>query len=234
MTIALVIAGGSGTRMGKKIPKQFVQVYGRPVIIYTLEAFQKHPSIDEIYCVCLAGWQEELCSCALKFGITKLKKIINGGSTVQKSIYNGVMGINTANENDIIVIHDGVRPLVTDSIISDVISKCKQYGNGVSSVPHNEQIFYKKNEETTIEYIQRDKIRIVSTPQAYRYGKLLWAYQKAFAEHIGIGATSYTNTMMVDLGETLHFASGSELNIKLTTKDNLDMFQAYIAMKKTS
>ncbi len=232
--IALIIAGGVGNRMGQDIPKQFINVYDKPVIIYTLEAFQKHPSIDEIYCVCLEGWHDVLRAYSKQFEITKLKDIFNGGNTAQESIRNGIEGIKDAKEDDIVVIHDGVRPLVDDSVISDVIIKCSELGNAVSSMPYNEQIFVKKDEETTIQYIPRDTLRRVTTPQAYKYGKLIWAYKKAFSENIGIGASSYTNTMMVDLGETLNFASGSDRNIKLTTKDNLEIFKAYLKMEKDS
>lgn len=232
--IALIVAGGIGNRMGQDIPKQFINVYDKPVIIYTLEAFQKHPSINEIYCVCLEGWHDVLRAYSKQFGITKLKDIYNGGNTVQESIRNGIEGIKDASEDDIVVIHDGVRPLVDDAVISDVIIKCSELGNAVSSMPYNEQIFVKKDEETTIQYIPRDTLRRVTTPQAYKYGKLIWAYKKAFSENIGIGASSYTNTMMVDLGETLNFASGSDRNIKLTTKDNLEMFKAYLKMEKNS
>ncbi len=231
MNIALIIAGGVGNRMGQDIPKQFISVYDKPVIIYTLEAFQKHPDIDAIYVVCLEGWHSVLNAYSKQFGITKLKGIFNGGSSAQESIRNGIDGINASDE-DIIVIHDGVRPLVDDFVLSDVIAKCYEYGNAVTSMPYNEQIFVKKNEKSTIEYIPRDTLRRVSTPQAYKYGKLRWAYKKAFEDNIGIGASSYTNTMMVDLGETIYFAVGSDRNIKLTTKDNLEIFKAYLKMEK--
>ena len=234
MTYALIIAGGVGSRMGQDIPKQFINVYDKPVIIYTLEAFQNHPSIDEIYCVCLSGWHDVLKAYAKQFGITKLKGVFNGGESAQESIRNGVMNIPSKNDDDIVVIHDGVRPLVDDSVLSDVIIKCSEYGNAVTSMPYNEQIFVKKDEETTVQYIPRDTLRRVSTPQAYKYGKLVWAYKKAFEENIGLSPSSYTNTMMVDLGEELHFASGSDRNIKLTTKDNLEIFKAYLKMEKDS
>ena len=233
-TIALIIAGGTGNRMGQDIPKQFINVYDKPVIIYTLEAFQKHPSVDEVYCVCLEGWHDVLRAYSKQFGITKLKDIFTGGNSAQESIRNGIEGISNADDNDVIVIHDGVRPLVDESVISDVIIKCSEFGNAVSSMPYNEQIFVKEDEETTSQYIPRDTLRRVTTPQAYKYGKLVWAYKKAFEENIGIGSSSYTNTMMVDLGETLHFASGSDMNIKLTTKDNLEIFKAYLKMEKDS
>lgn len=232
--IALIIAGGVGNRMGQDIPKQFINVYDKPVIIYTLEAFQNHPNIDAIYCVCLEGWHDVLKAYAKQFGITKLQGICNGGATAQESIHNGINYISDAKENDIIVIHDGVRPLVDDSVLSDVIIKCNEYGNAVTSMPYNEQIFVIKDEKTTQQYIPRDTLRRVSTPQAYKYGKLQWAYKKAFENNIGIGTSSYTNTMMVDLGETLYFASGSDKNIKLTNKDNLEIFKAYLKMEKDS
>lgn len=233
-TIAIIIAGGSGQRMGQDIPKQFINVYDKPVIIYTLEAFQKHPSIDEIYCVCIDGWQDMLRAYSKQFGITKLKDVFTGGATTQESIRNGVFGLKNINDDDIVIIHDGVRPLVDDFVLSDVIIKCKEFGNAVSSMPYNEQIFVKQDEDTTTQYIPRDTLRRVATPQAYKYGKLNWAYKKAFKENIGIGNSSYTNTMMVDLGETLYFASGSDKNIKLTTKENLEIFKAYLKMEKDS
>jgi 2-C-methyl-D-erythritol 4-phosphate cytidylyltransferase len=125
-------------------------------------------------------------------------------------------------------VHDGVRPLVDASVLSDVIVVGKKYGNAVSSMPYNEQIFKKCDDISTCEYIPRETLRRVSTPQAYRFGKLLWAYQKAFSEGIGIYGSAYTNTMMVDLGEKLYFAAGSEKNIKLTTKEDLDTFKAFL------
>ena len=234
MNVALIIAGGSGKRMGLNIPKQFVNIKGKPVIIYTLEAFQKHPSIDEIYCVCINGWQDMLQAYSKQFQITKLREIFTGGASTQESIRNGIFGLSNIDEDDIVVIHDGVRPLVEDSVLSDVIIKCKEFGNAVSSMPYNEQIFVIKDENCTKQYIPRDTLRRVVTPQAYKYGKLKWAYKKAFEENIGITTSSYTNTMMVDLGETLYFASGSDKNIKLTTKENLELFKAYLKMEKDS
>lgn len=235
MNIALIIAAGSGHRMNQDIPKQFINVYDKPVLIYTLESFQWHPLIDAIEVVCLDGWQNILWAYAKQFDITKLKWIIDGGKTGQESIRNGVFYLEEkCNDNDIIVIHDGIRPLVDDTVLSDVIIKCQQYGNAVTSMPYNEQIFKVKSENTTSEYIPRETLRRVSTPQAYKFGKLDWAYHEAFKKGIGIYGSSYANTMMVDLGETLYFASGSDKNIKLTTKDDLEIFKAYLKMERDS
>ena len=230
MVTAIIIAGGTGNRMHQDIPKQFINVYDKPVIIYTLEAFQKHPQVDSIGIVCIDGWHEMLRAYTRQFGITKLDWIVSGGSTAQESIRNGVFQLKeTCSADDIVIIHDGIRPLVEDEVLSDVILKCEQYGNGVTSLPYNEQIFIKYDDISTKQYIPRDTLRRVSTPQAYKFGKLLWAYEKAFNDNVGIGNATYTNTLMVELGETLYFAAGSEKNIKLTTKDDLELFKSYLS-----
>lgn len=231
MNIGLIIAGGSGTRMGQDIPKQFLNVYDKPILIYTLESFEKHPMIDAIVVVCIEGWEDVLRAYSKQFNISKLKNIVIGGSFGQESIKNGVDSlISLANEEDIVIIHDGIRPLVDEAVLSDVIVKAQLHGNAVTSLPYNEQIFIKETETTTKKYIPRETLRRVSTPQAYKFSKLKWAYNKAFSENIGISESSYTNTMMVDLGEELYFASGSDKNIKLTTKDDLELFKAYVKM----
>lgn len=233
MNIALIIAGGSGSRMGQEIPKQFINVYDKPVLIYTLEGFQKHPQIDAIEVVCLDGWHDVLWAYAKQFGIDKLKWIVSGGKTGQESIRNGVFNLEgKAQPDDIIIVHDGIRPMVDETVLSDLLVKCRQYGNAVTSLPYNEQIFVKTDEYTTNKYIPRETLRRVQTPQAYQFGLLDEKYHEAFEKEIGIYGSAYANTMMVDLGVTLHFAAGSEKNIKLTTKDDLEMFKAYLKLDK--
>lgn len=233
MNVAVIIAGGSGHRMGQDIPKQFINVYDKPVLIYTLEGFQKHPQIDAIEVVCIDGWHEVLWAYAKQFNITKLKWVVSGGETGQESIRNGVYNLEgKVMDDDIVIIHDGIRPLVDETVLTDVIMKAKRFGNAVTSLPYNEQIFVMDDEISTVKYIPRETLRRVSTPQAYKFGKLLWGYKKAFAEGKGIHGSSYTNTMMVELGERLYFAAGSDKNIKLTTKDDLEMFKAYLKSDK--
>ena len=233
MNTGIILAGGTGQRMHQEIPKQFINVNDKPLIIYTLEAFQKHPQIDSILVVCIDGWHDILKAYARQNHISKLKWVISGGSTGQESIRNGVFALeNECKEDDIVVIHDGIRPLVDENVLSDVIVKCGIYGNAVTSLPYNEQIFVKKDEETTEQYIPRETLRRVSTPQAYKYGTLLRSYKRAFEEKIGIYGSSYTNTMMTDLGETLHFAAGSDKNIKITTQDDLELFKALLMLKE--
>ena len=233
MNVAVILAGGSGSSMGQDIPKQFINVYDKPVLVYTLQGFQRHPQIDAILVVCIDGWYDVVKAYARQFGIDKLKWVVPGGETGQESIRNGVYALEgICAEDDIVIVHDGIRPLVDETVLTDVIVKCRQYGNAVSSMPYNEQIFVADDEISTVKYIPRDTIRRVSTPQAYRYGKLLWAYKKAFAEGIGIYGSAYTNTMMAELGERLYFAAGSDKNIKLTTKDDLELFKAYLKSEK--
>lgn len=235
MNIAIVIAGGSGHRMGQDIPKQFINVYDKPILIYTLEGFQKHPMVDAIEVVCIEGWDHVVWAYAKQFGITKLKWITKGGNSGQESIRNGVYNLEgKASDDDVIIIHDGIRPLIEPEVLTDVISKAQTLGNAVTSMPYNEQIFVvsKDDETTTTQFIPRETLRRVATPQAYKFDLLDQKYHEAFEKEIGIYGSHYTNTMMVELGVRLNFAAGSDKNIKLTTKDDLEMFKGYLAKEK--
>ena len=235
MNVAIVIAAGSGHRMGQDIPKQFINVFDKPVLFYTLEGFQKHPMVDAIEVVCLEGWESMVWAYSKQFGIDKLKWIVKGGNSGQESIRNGVFNLEgKVSEDDIIVIHDGIRPLIEPFVLTDVIEKATHFGNAVTSMPYNEQIFVVNEEDssTTTKYIPRETLRRVSTPQAYRFGLLDEKYHEAFEKEIGIYGSSYANTMMVELGVRLHFAAGSDKNIKLTTKDDLELFKGYISKDK--
>lgn len=229
MNIAVIIAGGVGARTGNKIPKQFITVYDKPIIVYTLEKFQKHKMIDAIEVVCIAGWEEVLKAYALQYGISKLKYIVNGGNSSQESIKKGLDNLkNHCEANDIIVVHDGIRPMVDENIISSCIDVCRQKGNGVTAYPVYEQIFETADEESTEKYIQRDKLRIVQTPQAYHYKEIFDVYTKGFELNIGIHNSSYANTLMADIGKKLYFSMGSTKNIKITTKDDVEIFKAML------
>ena len=234
--IALIIAGGSGKRMGQEIPKQFLTVDDKPIIIYTLENFEYNEYINEIIVVCIDGWHDVLKAFCKQFNIAKVKHVISGGDTVQESIFNGVKkAYEMYDKDDCLIIHDSIRPLVDESVLNDVINVCHQKGNAATSMPYNEQIFVVGGDcQATSKYIPRETIRRVSTPQAYTLGKLYECYVRAFKENIGIAGSSYTNTMMVELGEILYLAKGSDKNIKLTTKDDFYIFKAYITAKKDS
>lgn len=235
MNIAIIIAGGVGNRMGQDIPKQFLNVFDKPILIYTLESFERHPKVDAIEVVCIEGWESVVRAYANQFNITKLQWIVKGGNSAQESIRNGVYNLEgKCNADDIIIIHDGIRPLVEPSVLTDVVNKAEEYGNAVTSMPYNEQIFVVStdDETTTTQYIPRETLRRVSTPQAYRFDLLNEKYHEAFEKQIGIYGSSYANTMMVELGVRLHFAAGSDKNIKLTTKDDLELFKGYLTRDK--
>lgn len=221
--------------MGQSIPKQFINVYDKPVLMYTLEGFEKHPMVDAIEVVCIEGWENVVWSYARQYNISKLKWIVKGGATGQESIRNGVYNLEDKSAaDDIIIVHDGIRPLVDAEVLTDVINKAQQYGNAVTSLPYNEQIFVvsKDDESTTTQFIPRETIRRVSTPQAYRFDLLDEKYHEAFEKGVGIHGSHYTNTMMVELGVRLHFAAGSDKNIKLTTPDDLELFKGYLNKKQ--
>ena len=233
MTIAIIIAGGSGQRMREEIPKQFIEVDGRPVIIYTLETFERCPEIDAVAVVCVEGWQEALRDYGARYGITKLRWVIDGGATAQESIRNGVFALEgVCRGDDIVVVHDGVRPMVEDFVLTDVLATCRKYGNAVTAMPYNEQIFIADDGLSTTRYIPRETLRRVSTPQAYRFALLDEKYHEAYEKKIGICGSAYANTMMVELGQRLYFAAGSDKNIKLTTQDDLALFKAYLKMSE--
>ncbi len=235
--VAIILAGGVGNRTGQDIPKQFLNVNDKPIIIYTLEAFEKNPAVDEIEVVCKEGWHDILWAYANQFNITKLKYVITGGVTSQDSIKLGVFNLeDKLKKKDMVIIHDGVRPMVDEEVLSDVIAVCEKYGNAVTSLPYNEQIFVvdEKDPNTTKKYVPRSTLRRVSTPQAYMFGEIDDAYHEGYEKNIGIGNGTYANTLMADLGKTLHFASGSDKNIKITTRDDIEIFKAYVQSDKDS
>lgn len=233
MNVALIIAGGSGQRMHQDIPKQFINIENKPVIIYTLEAFQAHPCIDAIEISCLSGWTEILRAYAKQFNITKLTGIVEGGRNGQESIYNGLVHIaKRFHEDDIILIHDAIRPMVSEEIISDCIRICSEYGSAVSAVSCNTVMLTTEDQVRTEECYDRDKLMSSQTPQGFPLKKLLWAHEEA--KRRGITNSVATCSLMVELGEQLYFSVGSEKNIKLTTTDDVEIFRALLRTGKIS
>ncbi|MDD3138677.1 MAG: IspD/TarI family cytidylyltransferase [Lachnospiraceae bacterium] len=231
MNIAMLIAGGSGQRMKQDIPKQFINVNDRPVIVYTLEAFQRHPNIDAIAVVCLEGWEEILKAYAKQFNITKLKWIFPGGENGQTSLKNGIMGLReVANEEDMVLIHDAIRPMVSPEIISDNISCCMQHGSAITVIPCAEAMLMTGDRESSGKAVPRDQLARTQTPQAFYLKKLVWAHEEAAAR--GIKNSIATCTLMIELGEKVYFSTGSEKNLKLTTTDDIEIFKALLHSKK--
>lgn len=231
MNIALIIAGGSGQRMNQDIPKQFINVNDKPVIVYTLEAFQRHPNIDAIGIVCIDGWDEILNAYAKQFNITKLRWITKGGHNGQESIKNGIFELKKyCSMDDMVLIHDAIRPMVSQEIISDCITKCRLNGSAVAVIPCAEAMLLSKDKISSAEAISRDKLVRTQTPQAFFLEKLIWAHENAIK--CGIVNSIATCTLMIELGESVCFSTGSEKNIKLTTTDDIEIFKALLVSKK--
>ncbi len=226
-TIALLTAAGVGTRTHQDIPKQFLHIDNKPLIVYTMEAFEKHPNIDEIIVVCLDGWHDILRAYAKQFNISKLKYIVSGGSTGQESIYNGLIELQKhCNKNDIVLIHDGNRALISQEIISNSLSTFEKYGSAVAAIPCVEAIFISDDGVVSESQIPREKLFRTQTPHVYTLEKLLWAHDEA--KKRGITNTTASCTLMQMLGEKTYFSIGSEKNLKVTTIDDIEMFQALL------
>jgi 2-C-methyl-D-erythritol 4-phosphate cytidylyltransferase len=230
MNFAVLLAGGIGVRSKQDIPKQFISVFDQMLIIHVLQIFQDHPLIDGIVVACFEGWETILKSCAMESGITKLSNIVQGGENVQSSTRNALLSLeDTLSPDDIVVIHDSVRPLISEEIITDCIRTAQEHGSGLSAVRFQETIVSTEDGISGSESIHKDKIMRVQTPQAYRYGKALSAHITAM--EAGITNAIYTNTMMLELGDTLYFSKGSEKNIKITTKEDIALFKALYKAK---
>lgn len=232
MNIALIIAGGVGARMGQDIPKQFLNVYDKPVIVYTLEAFQKHPDIDAIEVVCLEEWQGALKAYAKQFGIAKLENVVNGGKNGQDSIRNGLLDLakRHLDDSDVVLIHDAIRPMVSQDIITDNIRVCREQGNAITVVPCTAAMLKTYDSLSSVEQVPRDNLKITQTPQAFFLKDIIDAHKEALSK--GITNSVASCTMYIELGRELYMSKGSEKNLKLTTTEDVEIFKALLNAKK--
>lgn len=231
-TIALIIAGGSGNRMQQDIPKQFITVREKPVVIYSMEAFQKHPNIDVIAVVCIAGWENILLAYAKQFNITKFKHIVPGGENRQTSIRNGLFELEKYYDaDDIILVHDGNRPLVSHEVISDCISTTEQFQCGIAALPCTDAMVETQDGIISIDSFPRDRLRRTQSPNGFYLGRICNLHRRAL--EAGVVNSIACCTMMIELGEQVHFSAGSEKNLKLTTIEDLDIFKALLTLERT-
>lgn len=233
MNIAVIIAGGSGNRMGQDIPKQFMHVDGCPIIIHTMQCFQRHPDIDAISVVCLKGWDTVLQAYANQFSITKLKWIFPGGDTGMESIHNGIYGLKEAgcSEDDLVLIHDSVRPLLSQDIISSNIATCKAYGYAITGIQCREAILESEDGFSTSSSIPRDRLIRTQTPQTFKLGNIIQVHEEAMQKGITNSVASCTLIAEVG-GREMHIVPGSEKNIKVTTVEDLEILKALMHTSK--
>lgn len=234
--IALIIAGGSGNRMGQDIPKQFMHIDGAPIVIMTMQAFERHPDIDAIAVVCLKGWDTVLQSYANQFSIKKLKWIFPGGDSGFDSIHNGIYGLKEAGcaDEDLVLIHDSVRPLLSQEIISSNIATCKAYGYAITGIKCREAILKSEDGFTTQTSIPRDTLIRTQTPQTFRLKNIIAVHEEAMQKGITNSVASCTLVAEVGGDRTMHIVPGSEKNIKITTVEDLEILKSLMHTEKES
>jgi 2-C-methyl-D-erythritol 4-phosphate cytidylyltransferase len=231
--VGCIIAGGTGTRFGAAVPKQFVEVFGKPVIVYTMERFNESPDIDLFDVVCLAGYIDSVNAYAEQYGIKKMRKVVPGGKSFGESVKNGVYGLKGCCEaNDIFVMHMSIAPLVSDDIIHDLVCVCKEHGNAFSAVPSYMCMCEQTGDGYSDKFLDREIIYGLNTPQAVRYGKVLELYQRAEMERYDLHGRTHLSTLMLDMHERLFFSKSSPINIKITTREELELFKAYLLLEQ--
>ena len=233
MNIALLTAGGVGSRMNMDIPKQFVHVNDKPLIIYTLEKFEKHADIDAIVVVCLKGWENILQAYAKQFNITKLKYIVESGENGQDSIRNGLFEIEKYfSLDDLVIIHDGNRAMVSAEIISDCIVKTELKGCAIAAIPTVEVVLYTENESSSTKSYPREYLKRTQTPHGFPLKTILNMHRQALEKGTVNAAASVD--MAIALNQEVYLSLGSEKNLKITTMDDLDIFKALLNYEKES
>lgn len=232
MNYVIIIAGGVGSRLGAKVPKQFVEVLGKPVIAYTMEHFQNHPEIDAIVLVCVDGFQEHLKGIADKYGITKVLKIVKGGSEYERSIMNGVAGLEgIAKPNDLVIIHWAASPFLSEEIITDNIRVCKEKGNAITA-SYSYLLYGTNDGDCAKKSINRETFMTLAAPQSFKYNVITDIYRQVEEKHMFDYVEAHTPAFMAELGIPIYFSKGSHTNIKITEKEDVDLFLGYLLAKK--
>ncbi|MBQ1194338.1 MAG: 2-C-methyl-D-erythritol 4-phosphate cytidylyltransferase [Lachnospiraceae bacterium] len=233
MAKAVIFAGGAGMRMNSRSkPKQFLEMHGKPVIIYTIEHFEKHENIDCIVVVCISGWINFLTDELKKYNISKVKYIIEGGKTAFESIYKGLSVIkNECSEEDIILIHDGVRPLISENLITNNIEMARKYNSAITVDYAKETVVATEDDSIIEDVMPREKLRIAKAPQTFRYGMLYKEYEKAY-----LNGETYIDSaaLMKNKGYDLHLVYSTDYNIKITTASDFYVFRAILEALENS
>ena len=234
MNIAVILAGGVGARLGAGIPKQFVEVLGKPVIVYTIEKFNSHPEIDAIEVVCVEDYIDILKGLIIKFDLEKVKYVVKGGAVFQDSVINGVNGLkDVAGDEDVLLIHWAASPFISHEEISDAIRVCKEKGNSIAAFPAYLLYGLKSdNGASTTKGIDRDSFMIMNAPQCFKYGYVKQLYDEAARTGMLEKVEPHTTTLMYAMGREIFFSKGNQNSIKITTKEDIDMFLGYLLAQK--
>ena len=229
MNVAIILAGGRGTRVGADVPKQFIEVLGRPVLSYTIERFQGHPEVDGIEVVCRKGYEDELRAICEAGRFDKVRWVAEGGKEFQDSVINGLDSLEGAlGDEDQVLIHYGASPFVSDEVISDAIRVCGLHGN---ASPAHSQVYLAATSgdgEGTSEYVDRDKVMCLNSPQALKYGYARWIYAEGECRGLLGKVEPHTTSLMFAMGEKVWFSKGSTANIKITTPEDLRLFKGWV------
>lgn len=236
MNIAVIFAGGVGSRMhSKEKPKQFLEMYNKPIIIHTIEYFENHPMIDAIALVCVQEWIPYMEKLLYKYRIDKVKKVVSGGKTGQLSIYEGLKAAEeiSGQEEAIVLIHDGVRPLINEQIITKNIESVKKYGSAITTAVVKETVLVVDKNTSTIDYVpSRDNSRVARAPQSFWLKDIIKAHRRTLKE--GENNCIDSCTMMQKYGYNLHLVDGPEENIKITTPEDFYTMRAVLEAKENA
>ena len=223
----ILLAGGVGKRMGTDIPKQFLEVNGKPIIVYSIENFQRNPQIEKIVVVCVKDWIDKTWELVKKYSLTKVEWIIEGGSTGHDSIRNGVFFLkDKAAPEDHIIVHDAVRPVLPQKAIDEVIRVSHEKGNASSSIECPPPIVYTEDHESGITDVDREHVMLTASPQAFNYALALKCYEQA--EEEDYHTSTFTSSLLIHCHERVYFAKGTSCNIKITRKEDLALFEALL------
>ena len=232
MNYVIILAGGIGSRLGAPVPKQFVDVLGKPIIAYTMEHFQNHPDVDGIVLVCVDGFQDYLMEIAKHYSMTKVIKIVKGGEEYERSIMNGVYGLKgIAKPNDLVMIHWAASPFISKEIITDNIRVCKEKGNAITA-SYSYLLYGTNDGDRANKNINRDSFMTLSAPQSFIFEVIEEIYRQVEEKKMFDYVEAHTTAFMAELGIPIYFSKGSHTNIKITTKEDVDLFLGYLLAKK--
>lgn len=229
MVVGVLLAGGIGSRMGKDVPKQFLNVNNKPIIFYPLEIMEKHPRIDAVEIVCVDGFVDTMWTMVKEAGFKKVKWITVGGETCQDSTRNGINNLKgKIDSNDIVLIHMASYPLASAEIMSNCIDSAVENGNGCTARPIVYTIFETEDRKTSTKAMERDDFMLCTAPYAFRFGECSELYNLAYKEGKGITGNAYVHSLYCDYGKRIYFTQDSETNIKITSSEDIILMEAYL------